>query len=214
MTYASDTRFCRTASVLFAVFLPPSVLIAVRISSGLPFEGETALMYGIHRHIGDGFFPIAAALHYLGKTAIAVPLIVLAAWLLYRAGKARAAWFCILAALLPTLNMLLLKMWFARPRPQLWIPPIPETNFSFPSGHSTFSAAVAVMLFAVFRRTPYRYAACVAGILFALLTGFSRVWLGVHYPTDVWAGWTNGLLTALLVYRFVLMPSERTKGRP
>ena len=80
---------------------------------------------------------------------------------------------------------------------------IEETNFSFPSGHSTFSAAIAVMMIMLCSETPYRRVAWLIGIAFALSTGFSRVYLGVHYPTDVWAGWTNGTLTALLVYYFV-----------
>ena len=124
-----------------------------------------------------------------------------------------------LSSLLPTLNMLLLKAWFERPRPQLWTHLVEEgnfsfpsghSNFSFPSGHSTFSAAVAVMLTVCFQHTPYRRAALSAGILFALLTGFSRIYLGVHYPSDVWAGWINGLLCALTAY-CVIMPSENRK---
>ena len=118
--------------------------------------------------------------------------------------------FCALSALLPTLNMLLLKAWFARPRPQLWTHLVEEGNFSFPSGHSTFSAAVAVMLTVCFRHTPYRRAVLSAGILFALLTGFSRIYLGVHYPSDIWVGWTNGLLCALTAY-CIIMPSENRK---
>lgn len=66
------------------------------------------------------------------------------------------------------------------------------------------------MLTVCFRHTPYRRAVLSAGILFALLTGFSRIYLGVHYPSDVWAGWTNGLLCALTAY-CIIMPSENRK---
>lgn len=193
-------RFVQTAIV---VFLPLSVYIAVHLANGGSFAFERPLMFVIHEQTGQWFFPIALLLHYLGKTAVAVPLVCLAAVCLWRFGKLRAAVFVPLAALLPTLNMLWIKAWIQRPRPLLWPRAVEEVNFSFPSGHSTFSAAVAVMLILLCYRTAYLRTAFAVGILFALLTGFSRVYLGVHYPTDVWAGWTNGMLTALLVYYVV-----------
>ena len=196
-------HFRRVVAIAGVVFLPLAILITVRLHTHGGFEFEKPLMMWVHHNIGEGFFPIATVLHYLGKTAIAVPLIGIAAWWLYRVGNRRGALFCVSAALIPTLNMLLIKNWFERPRPLFWPRMIEETNFSFPSGHSTFSAAIAVMMIMLCRETPYRRVAWLIGIAFALSTGFSRVYLGVHYPTDVWAGWTNGTLTALLVYYFV-----------
>ena len=115
-----------------------------------------------------GLIPIATVLHYLGKTAIAVPLIGAVAAALYFADKKREALFCVLAALVPTLNMLIVKVWFARERPLLWPRLIEESNFSFPSGHSTFSAAIAVMLILLCRRTRYRRAAWIGGYFLCL----------------------------------------------
>ncbi|WNU97030.1 hypothetical protein RSJ68_11620 [Neisseria sp. DTU_2020_1000833_1_SI_GRL_NUU_006] len=76
-------------------------------------------MFVIHEQIGQWFFPIALLLHYLGKTAVAVPPVCLAAVCLWRFGKLQAAVFVPLAALLPTLNMLWIKAWIQRPRPLL-----------------------------------------------------------------------------------------------
>lgn len=203
-------RFFCVSFLPAAVLLPIFALIArtVALDGMLPYE-ET-LMRQARAVTPDTFYPVALVLHYLGKTAVAVPLVTFACACLCRLGRWREAVFCALSALLPTLNMLLLKAWLARPRPQLWTHLVEEGNFSFPSGHSTFSAAVAVMLTVCFRHTPYRRAVLSAGILFALLTGFSRIYLGVHYPSDVWAGWTNGLLCALTAY-CIIMPSENRK---
>ena len=101
----------------------------------------------------------------------------------------------------------LLKLVYARPRPDL-VPHLVEvTSTSFPSGHATDSALVYLTLAALLARTvPERvlriYLIGVA-ILLTLLIGSSRVYLGVHWPSDVVAGWTIGgawALAASLLY--------------
>jgi undecaprenyl-diphosphatase len=95
----------------------------------------------------------------------------------------------------------LLKLAYARPRPDL-VPHLVEvTSSSFPSGHATDSALVYLTLAALLARTvPERalriYTIGVA-ILLTLLIGSSRVYLGVHWPSDVVAGWTIGAAWAL-----------------
>ena len=182
--HLSPAQSRRALTFVSLLFLPPTLIIGIWLAQYGGFAFEPPLMHAVHAHAGTCFDPIATVLHSLGKTAIAVPLIGAVAAALYFADKKREA----------------LLLW-----PRL----IEESNFSFPSGHSTFSAAIAVMLILLFRRTRYRRAAWIGGISFALLTGFSRIYLGVHYPTDVWAGWTNGTLTALLVYMLIFRPSEK-----
>jgi undecaprenyl-diphosphatase len=105
---------------------------------------------------------------------------------------------------------LVLKSWIARPRPAL-VPHLSYVNTaSFPSGHSMLSAVVYLTLAALLARllVPVRlklYIIMIA-VLFSFLVGLSRIYLGVHYPTDVLAGWTLGLLWAVvcwLVARFL-----------
>jgi undecaprenyl-diphosphatase len=90
----------------------------------------------------------------------------------------------------------LLKLIYARPRPALVPHLVDVTSSSFPSGHATDSAIVYLTLAALLARTvPERalriYIIGVA-ILLTLLIGASRVYLGVHWPSDVAAGWTIG----------------------
>ena len=96
----------------------------------------------------------------------------------------------------------LLKLLFGRPRPTI-VPPLVEVHSaSFPSGHSMLSATVYLTLGALLARTTTRRRLRVyfIGVALALtfVVGLSRVYLGVHYPTDVVGGWAAGALWALV----------------
>lgn len=86
-----------------------------------------------------------------------------------------------------------LKQWVGRPRPQLVAHLDHVTSLSFPSGHALnstlFYLAVAVMLAPLLRTRAARWSVYAAAMGLSLATGVSRVALGVHYPTDVLAGW-------------------------
>lgn len=175
-------------------------IITAHVIAGHRFAFEELLMMWIHTHTGEWFTPIAGVMHYAGKTSLAVPVIaLLVVWLLLSRRRDYGL-FIGLSTLLPTLIMLAVKFFISRPRPEFWPRIIAETNSSFPSGHSTFSAALATITFLLCMRSRHRGIILLAGICFALLMGYSRMYLGVHYPTDVWVGWTNGVLTTLALY--------------
>lgn len=189
--------------LLLAVVIP--LLIAGEIAEHLlaeqRFAFETPMMLFIHEHFGPLFLYPAIALHWLGKWYVCAPLIVWLAIHEYRRRKNKSrAWFIVFSGLLPTLIMFAAKNLFNRPRPQLWPRIVQESGASFPSGHSTFAAAFAVMLVILYWHTPQRYPVCIAAVLLALLAGFSRMVLGVHFPTDVLVGWITGGSTVVLLY--------------
>ncbi|MBY2918828.1 phosphatase PAP2 family protein [Rhizobium leguminosarum] len=95
----------------------------------------------------------------------------------------------------------LLKILVARPRPDI-VPHLVEvSDLSFPSGHAMVSAVTYLTLGALLARTQrYRSTRIFVmgvGVFLAVIIGLSRIYLGVHYPTDVLAGWCAGALWAL-----------------
>ncbi|MBB4192104.1 undecaprenyl-diphosphatase [Rhizobium aethiopicum] len=95
----------------------------------------------------------------------------------------------------------LLKILVARPRPDVVPHLIEVSDLSFPSGHAMVSAVTYLTLGALVARTQrYRSTRIFvmgAGVFLAVIIGLSRIYLGVHYPTDVFAGWCAGALWAL-----------------
>jgi undecaprenyl-diphosphatase len=119
-------------------------------------------------------------------------------------GKRRAALFLLITVVSGLLLSFWLKHRYERPRPHL----VPHGSYvasaSFPSGHSMIAAVTYLTLGSLLarvqpRRTFQAYLLIVAALLTALV-GCSRVYLGVHWPTDVLAGWTVGAVWAILCW--------------
>jgi undecaprenyl-diphosphatase len=109
----------------------------------------------------------------------------------------------------------LLKSMFARPRPSI-VPHLREVwSLSFPSGHALTSAVVyltlGVLLMRVAERRLVKWYCITLAMTATLLVGLSRVFLGVHYPTDVMGGWLIGLCWAL-VFWLIERALERRAG--
>lgn len=99
---------------------------------------------------------------------------------------------------------LVLKSLFARPRPDL-VPHLSQVfTSSFPSGHSMLAAVVYLtmgsLLASVISNLTLKVYVLTIAIMLTTAVGLSRVYLGVHYPTDVLAGWLAGLVWALFCW--------------
>jgi undecaprenyl-diphosphatase len=161
-----------------------------------------------------------AALHLtvLGGTVVVVTIAVIVATLLWLLDRRRyAALLCIAVGGASVLSPIL-KQIFDRARPALFDSPAPYVGSpAYPSGHSTMAMVLLVVLaYIVHRLAPGRsllsvIATSVAALL-VLLIGLSRIYLGVHYPTDVVAGYAVGFVWAVFCAIAVEMLSH-LRGR-
>lgn len=136
-----------------------------------------------------------------GNTVLTLMVVAVAGFLLLQA-RSRLAIVVVVAAASGDLLDELLKHLFLRPRPTI-VPHLRNVvETSFPSGHAMESAIVYLTLGAMLMRVAERRATkayCLGmAIVVTLLVGISRIYLGVHYPTDVLAGWMAGFLWAWL----------------
>jgi len=93
---------------------------------------------------------------------------------------------------------LVLKALFGRPRPDIIPPLIVETTYSFPSGHTIVAVALYGLMAVLFGRQE-RYGWAVFSSLWVLAVGFSRIYLGVHYPSDVVGSLALGVIWLAVV---------------
>jgi membrane-associated phospholipid phosphatase len=169
--------------------------IADDVRENQPFAWESPLMLTLRSSAPGWFRQVAAAFSTIGSATVMIPFCALLLIYLWSRSHAVARYFLLSVGGAVLLNSLL-KLFFNRARPQV----IPwfwqEGDASFPSGHASMAAALAVTLTALLWRTRYRWLAGLLGVVYTLLMGVARVYLGVHYPTDVLGGWAEGLAWA------------------
>lgn len=198
-------------------------LLADEVVEGDTLNFDNAVLLAL-RTPGDPADPIGPAwfeeavrdVTSLGSFSVLGILVIVVFAYLLLVGKQRTGWFMVFAVVGGTIISTVLKMLFDRPRPDLT--GVAEVfTASFPSGHATVSAVVFLTIGAMLaeatpeRRLKLFYVA--TAILLTVLVGASRIYLGVHYPTDVLAGWSLGAAWALLCTTAAHFVRERTAAR-
>lgn len=127
----------------------------------------------------------------LGYYRVVLPLLAVAALIFYRKGWKLSANLLVVSTLGGMVLTTALKTLFRRSRPELFDSGYDASFYSFPSGHATMAVGFygALTLLVAWRLGGFRrWAVVTAGVALVLLIGFSRLYLGVHYPTDILAG--------------------------
>ena len=160
------------------------------------FGFDTTILLWLHQHSNATIDNLMLTLTKLGNPEFVVVLVTVSFSLLLWYKRVWAAQILFLTCLGGLILNQGLKLVFAKPRPQLWTPLIVEHSYSFPSGHALGSSALygflAVLLASQYPR--YRLGIYSIAVVIVGSIGLSRLFLGVHYPTDIIAGYAVGLL--------------------
>lgn len=198
-----------TAAAALLVVLPLAVLARVGWSPLTSFDRDSDR----HAHslvVAHAWLLTSARdLTHLGDPTVVTVGAIVVAMLLWLARRRRAAGYVLLVRLVAVVAAYVLKESVRRARPVLVAPVAHASGFSFPSGHAVGSAAfygsVAIVL-AGSLPTPLRIA---IGVVPPVVVAATRVFLGVHFPSDVVAGLVVGWAVALLVAAAV-RPGQRS----
>lgn len=177
------------------------ILLAVLVSTGLSDPLDAAIIDAIRSPSLDGLFSPLRWITELGSTwavaAVAVGALLLGTLI----GPRRLGVAAAITILVASIANSFLKVTIARERPDLLEPLIQERGFSFPSGHAALGMVAWGILAVLISRSrlalrAQRWLSAAIGLLIGLI-GLSRIWLGVHFPTDVSAGWIAGGMVVL-----------------
>jgi undecaprenyl-diphosphatase len=165
---------------------------------------------------GPGYIQEAGRdLTALGGVIVLVLVISAVAGYMHLRKKYHAMWLTLGASLSGIVFAGLLKYFFSRERPDIVEHGSIVHTSSFPSGHSLLSAVVYLTLALLLARTGtswrLRYFPLLVAVVITFLVGVSRIYLGVHYPTDVMAGWTAGGCWALACWTVAKFLQQRGK---
>ena len=194
----------------FACLIVSSLLfgaMAVAMVLGVMDSFDAATRAGINRWVSPNLTLLAEGLSFIGSVAVLFTLAALTAVGLWIGGRPRAALMLLLVMAAAAVLNNVVKLAFARARPEAFFGDLPD-SFSFASGHALFSACyfgvVAGLITAHVTKDWQRAVVWVLASSIVAGIGLSRIYLGVHYLTDVIAGFALAAFIVCIVRSIVV----------
>lgn len=191
------------AGLAFSIFVVWAFTeLADEVVEGESRAFDRAVLLWIHTTFPDWLEGTMHIVTALGDYWVVLPLLAAVIALCYRKGWRLSATLLLVSTAGSVVLTTVLKAFFRRARPELFDAGYQASFYSFPSGHATVAVGLYGMLTLVLAyrmRGRARWAVAVSGIIVVLLIGFSRLYLGVHYPTDIVAGYLAALLWLVCV---------------
>ncbi|MGI0483817.1 phosphatase PAP2 family protein [Pantanalinema rosaneae CENA516] len=178
------------------LFLFEQLAVAISRQQG-GFLWDEPILLAVHATttvFWDRLVPILTRLG--GFKGVTLLTTLLSFWLL-RQQRWRSLIYLLLTMIGSGLINRLAKAVLHRVRPSLWTPLAPEADFAFPSGHATASMTFVAAIIILTWGTRWCWLAVLGGSSFVLAIAWTRLYLGVHFPSDIVAGWLVSIAWAI-----------------
>ncbi|KAB8335653.1 phosphatase PAP2 family protein [Scytonema tolypothrichoides VB-61278] len=195
--------------LLIGVYLPLQIfgLLALEVwknQGGFPWD--VPILMAVHSTARAQLDVIAVTLTQFGSIRIVFPIVCVIGLVLLIQKRWRSLTYLLTTAIGSAIINRTAKEFMHRVRPHLWDSLAPESSFSFPSGHSMTSMTLVAALVILTWGSVWCWVVLIAGSLFVLGIGWTRLYLGVHFPSDILAGWMVSIAWAIGV-SLVIRPS-------
>ena len=198
------------ASLIFFAWLSNEVL------AGETRQFDEVTRAAVHHLASPTMTSIMRGISFTGSTIfLTTATIIMFIWFLTRRWR-REGWLLGITMLGASILNTTLKLTFQRPRPEPFFDLLAPRTYSFPSGHSLasfcFYGALATVLTARIENKTINFVTWLIAGVMVLVIGLSRIYLGVHYTTDVLAGYAAALIW-IAVIRFLEMQLVRRRRK-
>jgi undecaprenyl-diphosphatase len=161
------------------------------------FPWDQPILLAIHQTSKQQLDIIALNLTKFGSIKIVFPILLIISLIFLLQKRWRSLIFLITTSLGTIIINHTAKEIMHRVRPQLWQSPAPELDYAFPSGHAMTSMTLVATLIILTWGSIWCVPILIFGSLFILAIGWTRLYLGVHFPSDILAGWAVSVAWAI-----------------
>ncbi|BAY09648.1 phosphatase PAP2 family protein [Calothrix sp. NIES-2098] len=186
--------------LLIGVYLPFQFfeILAVKVwQNAAGFPWDVPILLSIHSQARSQLDVLAVILTKFGSFWTALPILSAIAFILWQRRWWRSLAYLLTTALGSAIINRTAKELMHRVRPQLWVSGAPEFDYAFPSGHAMTSMTLIIVLLILSRGYPWRWLVLVFGSFYVVAIAWTRLYLGVHFPSDILAGWMVAIAWAI-----------------
>ncbi|MBW4631026.1 MAG: phosphatase PAP2 family protein [Iphinoe sp. HA4291-MV1] len=200
----------RSLLLLFiGVYLPLQIfgLLALEVrqyEGGFPWD--LPILVAVHSVAQLQLDVFAAILTKLGSFRTVLPTLSIIALILLLRRRWRSLTYILITTFGSAIINRTAKEFWHRVRPHLWDSVAPEFSYAFPSGHAMTSMTLIAILVILTWDSAWRWVVVIFGSLYVLAIGWTRLYLGVHFPSDIIAGWMVAVAWAIGV-NFIIKPN-------